>query len=85
MSSFELMFTASIIVLAVIMITYYTKTKKRLSKFIFGVGSGIGGLYLISMIVSNMGFQLPINLLTLTVSGILGVPGAVLLLAIMLV
>lgn len=85
MKVFEVVLVGVIVILCVIMITYYIKSKGGVGKFIFGVGSGIATLYLASFALTSMGYILSVNLLTITVSAILGAPGVLLLVGLLIV
>lgn len=41
---------------------------------------GVGSLYLLNLLQGTLGFSVPLTAGTLTVSGVLGVPGTILLL-----
>lgn len=75
----------AIIILAVIMITYYIRSKRGFLKFLFGVLSGIGTLFLVSMIMTTVGYSLSVNIFTVAICSVLGAPGVLLLVALLIV
>ncbi|MFZ2537426.1 MAG: pro-sigmaK processing inhibitor BofA family protein [Oscillospiraceae bacterium] len=75
----EVVLTISIIILAVIMLVYYSKCKRKFTKLLFGLFSGIVVLYPVQIMITAMGGSLYVNIFTLCVSAILGIPGVVLL------
>lgn len=70
---------AGLIILSVIMIVYYIKSKKKVSKFLVGVGSGLGSLLVFSYILGGAGYALSLNFVTIAISAILGIPGVALI------
>lgn len=70
---------ATLIILAVIMIIYYAKSNKKISKILIGSFLGIGLLYPLHYLLLKMGIQLAVNYITLAIAGILGIPGLALL------
>lgn len=85
MNTVEIVLCAVIIILAVIMLCYYTKSKGGFGKLLFSVISGIGVLYASGYIMLALGYTLSANLLTLSVASILGIPGVLLLVGISLI
>lgn len=81
MDSKEWILTLGIIILAVVMIVYYTKSKRRISKFLFGTLSGIGLLFPAQWILGALEVEFSINFFTGSVAAVLGMPGVVLLAA----
>lgn len=75
----ELLLAICIAILAVIMLVYYSKCKKKFSKLLFGTLSGVAVLYPIQILITSLGGILYVNLFSVCVSVILGIPGAVLL------
>lgn len=75
----EIILTISLIILAVIMIVYYSKCKRKFAKILFGVLSGVAVLYPVQIMISALGGDLYVNLFTISVSAVLGIPGVVLL------
>ncbi len=75
----EVLLTISIIAIAIIMFTYYAKCKRKFTKLLFGLFSGIAVLYPVQIMITAMGGILYVNIFTLCVSAILGIPGVVLL------
>lgn len=73
------------IILCVIMLYYYIKSRNKLGRFILGVGSGIACLFPASYIVTACGGALSLNLFTFSFAGILGIPGVILLSAAVLI
>ena len=65
----------SLIILCIVMMGYYIKSKRKISKFLVGVGSGIGSLLIVSYILENIGYDLSVNVISIIISGILGIPG----------
>lgn len=81
MSSFEIGLILSLILLFVIMCVYYSKCKHKFVKILFGLCSGIVFLYPVKLILSNFGYVIDINIITISISAILGVPGVALIAA----
>lgn len=81
MDSGECILTVGIIILGVVMIIYYTKSKHRISKFLFGTLSGIGLLFPAQWILGALGMGFSINFFTGSVAAVLGMPGVLLLAA----
>lgn len=79
MDGSEVWLVAAIIILAVIMCIYYSKSKHRFTKLLFGALTGVGMLYAAHFLLAAAGITLSANLFTLSVSAILGIPGVVLL------
>lgn len=75
----EIILALCIAALTVIMLVFYSKCRKRFSKILFGFLSGVIVLYPVQMVVSAVGGMLSVNLFTLSVSAVLGIPGVVLL------
>ena len=75
----EGIFILGSIILCVIMFVYYIKSKKKISKFIVGVGSGLGSLLACSYILNGVGYAISVNFATLSISAILGIPGVALI------
>lgn len=79
METKELILTAGVIILLVVMIGYYSKCSHKLKKLLFGSLSGVAVLYPASLIIGAMGYGLTMNLFTVSVSVLLGIPGVALL------
>lgn len=75
----EIYLCAGIIVLFVVMLGYYIKTKRRFVKLFAGVLCGIGALYPAGFIVAALGGVLQLNVFTASVSALLGIPGVLML------
>ena len=75
----ELVLTGGLILLAIVMIAYYAKCKRKFSKLLFGLFSGVLVLYPAQMMITALGGSLYVNIFTVSVSAILGIPGVVLL------
>ncbi|MEG0692416.1 MAG: pro-sigmaK processing inhibitor BofA family protein [Oscillospiraceae bacterium] len=75
----EIILTAGVIILAVIMIVYYSKCKRKFTKILFGLFSGVAVLYPVQILIAALGGSLYVNIFTISVSAILGIPGVVLL------
>lgn len=86
MSTFEIIVLGIVAVLAVAMLWFYAKSKNKIVKLLFGACSGIGVLFPAGYILEAVGYGrcLPVNVFTLSVSGILGIPGVALMAAIQL-
>lgn len=82
MDLFEIALLSSLIILFVLMIAYYSKCKQKIVKLLFGICSGIVLLFPVQLILASLGVNISINILTLSVSGILGIPGVILITAI---
>lgn len=76
----DIIIAAVIVLLFIIMLWYYKNAKRRISKFLFGVISGVVMLYPAGFIVSAMGGVLNVNLFSVAVSSVLGIPGVAVLL-----
>lgn len=76
----DIITTLIIAVFFFLMLWYYKNAKRRFSKLLFGVLSGIAALYPAGYIATALGGVLNVNLFTLLVSGTLGIPGTALLL-----
>ncbi len=81
MDIFEICLLATLLILFVIIIYYYAKCKKRFSKIIFGFCSGIAFLFPAKLILGYFGYQLSINIITLAISSIIGIPGVAIIVA----
>ncbi len=77
----EWILVAGIAILLVITCAYYSKSKKRIRKMLFGSLSGIAVLYPVQLAMSSFGYGISMNLFTVAVSAVLGIPGVVLLAA----
>lgn len=75
----EFFLVVGIIVLMVIMIYYYAKCKRRFTKLLFGAISGAGLLFPACWILNAMGYVFSVNVFTVSVSVVLGMPGVILL------
>lgn len=84
MKPFEIIVLIVLAFLFIIMCSYYAKRKRGIVKFIFGVSSGIIFLFPVQLILGSFGIHISINILTLTIAGILGIPGVVLITALSL-
>ncbi|WMJ24425.1 pro-sigmaK processing inhibitor BofA family protein [Paludicola sp. MB14-C6] len=81
MSTFEIVLMISLIILFVIMCVYYSKCKHKFIKILFGFCSGIVLLYPVKLILSSFGHIIDINIITISISAILGIPGVALIAA----
>lgn len=79
MNGSEWFVVGGIVVLAVLMIMYYTKSSKRIRKLLFGSLSGVALLYPAQLVLSSMGYAISMNLFTVSTSVVLGIPGVLLL------
>lgn len=75
----EGLLVAGLVLLAVIMLVYYAKSKRRFTKMFVGAMSGAALLFPAQWILAAMGAALSVNLFTVSVSVILGIPGVLLL------
>lgn len=75
----EICIVGAIIIIAIVMGAYYTKGKRRFLKVMFGVCSGIAVLYPAQFIIGLFGQSISINLLTISVSAVMGIPGVALI------
>lgn len=75
----ELLLALGIVILTVIMLMFYSKCRRKFSKILFGFLSGVAVLYPISFLVTALGGTLCVNIFTVSVSAVLGIPGVVLL------
>lgn len=84
----EVFIIAGLFILLVIICMYYAKCKcgflKKVCFLFFGALSGMAVLYPTQLILSHFGYAFSINLFTLSVSGILGIPGVALLVTVVL-
>ena len=69
-------------VVAVVMLIYYIRRKRRLLSAFFGVFSGIAALFSFNYFGEAMGVDLPINMFNFCGSAILGIPFVALLIII---
>lgn len=76
MSMFEGIVIAVVVILAVIMLRYYIKSKNGFGRFFVGVLSGIGGLIAVSTLFPQ---YFCLNILSICIAGVLGLPGVALL------
>lgn len=61
---------------AVIMAVYFFATRRPVKSALIGAGSGIGALLCAKIISAYAGFCVSVNIFTLLISAILGIPGA---------
>ena len=85
MELFEIALVASLIILLVIFMSYYAKSKHRFVKILFGICSGVAFLFPVKLILVYFGYQFSINIITLCISSILGIPGVALMAAIAII
>jgi pro-sigmaK processing inhibitor BofA len=81
MNTLELFLIAGLILLFIIMCIYYSKCKQKFIKVLFGLCSGIVVLYPVKLILSSFGILININIITITIAAILGIPGVALIVA----
>lgn len=79
LSPYEIGLVISLIIQLVIMFKYYSTCNKKFSKFCFGFSSGILSLYPTIYIATHFGGSITINIFTITVASILGLPGTALI------
>lgn len=79
LSIYEIGLILLLIIQFIIMIKYYLSCSKRFSKLCFGFASGIATLYPTLLVISYFGGQISINIFTLSVVSILGIPGTLLI------
>lgn len=79
METGEMLLLGGLIVLMAIMCGYYARSKKRIRKLLFGSLSGVALLFPAQMILTGMGQAIMLNLFTVSVAAVLGIPGTVLL------
>lgn len=65
------------LIVAVPVVYYYLVTKSRFKKFLFSSTTGVLSLFLLNILSSFMGLTISMNVLTITISIILGIPGVV--------
>jgi len=68
-----------LLLLFVVMYLYYSKCKRKFGKVLLGALSGVAVLYPVQLVLAAMGFSVTMNLFTVSVAVILGIPGVVLL------
>lgn len=78
MTTFECLVLGCLLLFAVILFIYYTKSKKKISKLLFGAGSGVVMLFPAYWILSALGYSFTINIFTVSISVVLGIPGVIL-------
>lgn len=78
-SPYEIGLIVLLIILFFIMIKYYSSCSKKFSKFCFGFSSGIITLYPAIYVISHFGGNISINIFTLTIASVLGIPGTILI------
>jgi len=76
----EMVLAAVLAGVSLLMGIEYLRQRHRLSAMILGAGSGIAALLLLHEYGAALGFVPQLNLLTLGISALLGIPGVVLLL-----
>ncbi len=77
MDIFDIGLTIFIALSGIIMLVYYISTGKPLKSAVIGAGSGAATLAAAKAISIFAGFSVKINIFTVLVSAILGIPGAV--------
>lgn len=75
----EIFLVIGIVILAVAMFIFYSKSSKRFTKLIFGAFTGTGSLFLAHWILTSAGYVLSMNLFTFSVAAVMGIPGVLLL------
>lgn len=75
----EIILTITIVLLCIVMGMYYSKCKGKFKKILFGFISGVAVLYPVQIMISAMGGIFYVNIFTVSVSAILGIPGVILL------
>ncbi len=70
------------IVAGLIMLRFYARRKKTIKSAIIGMVSGAAALILLHYYGDNIGFAPPLNLFNTTVSLVMGIPGAALIMAV---
>lgn len=81
----ELSVIVALSILLVIAILYYTKGKMRFAKLLFGMCSGVVLLFPVQYLLTYLGYGISVNIFTIAISAILGVPGVALISALCLV
>lgn len=76
MGIFEGILIGAIVILGIVMLRYYIHSKRGFAKFIVGVGSGVGGLIALAYILPQ---YFSLNVISICVSAVLGLPGVALL------
>lgn len=81
MNTMEIIITVVLFLLLILMAWYYMKCKQKFVKMLFGICSGVLMLYPAQMILSNFDVAININVMTVSLSAILGIPGVILIVA----
>ncbi|HKM31999.1 MAG TPA: pro-sigmaK processing inhibitor BofA family protein [Oscillospiraceae bacterium] len=69
------------VLLGLIMLAYYGRSKRPVRSALFGMLSGAATLFLVGFVGSWFGLVLPVNVFTTFVALIFGVPGVAMLVA----
>ena len=85
MSLTEGIMTATLGVLLVVNIIYYTKCKHKIRKFLVGSVLSMAMLYPIIKLLGNFGINIAFNYVTCITTAILGIPGIILLIVLHIV
>lgn len=67
------------LLLTMVMFSYYIRSKKTIKNSIIGMGSGFIGLGVLYFIGPILNISVNINILTMFISIILGIPGVILI------
>lgn len=81
----EMIYKGIWVVLGLVMIIYYAKRKHTVRSAFSGMLSGAAALILLHYFGDNLGYAPPVNLFNTGVSLVLGIPGAVLIMAVNLI
>lgn len=77
----EMLLLGGLLLLMTIMCGYYLKSRRRIVKLLFGSLSGVALLFPAQLILNGCGVPFAMNLFTVSVSAVLGIPGVALLTA----
>lgn len=85
MDMLELSIIVALGILLVILVAHYTKGKMRFAKTLFGICSGVALLFPVQYLLAYLGYGITVNIFTISISAVLGVPGVALITALCLV